>query len=353
MLTLLDVVGDDEARGRQFGRLAAPLIRTVFAAQDAAETAADGTGLREWWARTGQPLGQAVAQHTPRTHAELVGMAAGAGLPLDDLLALTCSYEKHMKWRPSGRASADAAHCTAFAATGAATADGHLLCGQNNDEVPSCWAHATADVVVRHRQEDGLTTLLYTHPGIPAYMGMNSAGLCVLWMYIDNGERGLGAPTCALLREVLHQRTLAGALAWLQAVPHALPNAFTLAADGEGMANVEIAPRHVAITRGDTWLVHANTICATELLAGTGRGLPPACPRQARLADLLTARLGALDLAAGQAMLQDTAPIANHRPLCYPSTIASMVFHPAAGAMHIAIGPGPGHPYARVPLRPS
>jgi hypothetical protein len=352
MLTLLSLTGDDAARGHQFGRLAAPLIRTIFAAQDAAETAADGVGLRAWWARTGHALAPFIARHTPHTWAEMEGMAAGADLPLEDLLALTCSYEKHMKWRPAGTASADAAHCTAFAATGAATADGHLLCGQNNDEVPGCWAHAAADVAVRHQQADGLTTLLYTHPGIPAYMGMNSAGLCVLWMYIDNGDRGPGVPTCALIREVLHQPSLAAALAWLQAVPHAIPNAFTLAAEGEGLANLEISPAHVALTRGDTWLVHANTICAPAMLTGTGRELPPTCPRQTRLAALLTARLGQLDVAAGQAMLQDTAP-AGHRPLCYASTIASMVFHPASQTMHLALGPGPGHPYARIPLVPA
>ena len=48
------------------------------------------------------------------------------------------------------------------------------------------------DGVIHHRDESGLETLIYTHPGIPAYMGMNSAGLCLLWMAIDNGERAAG-----------------------------------------------------------------------------------------------------------------------------------------------------------------
>ena len=46
----------------------------------------------------------------------------------------------------------------------------------------------------------GCKTLLYTHAGVPAYMGMNSAGLCVTWIYIDNGERANGPPTCVLIR---------------------------------------------------------------------------------------------------------------------------------------------------------
>jgi len=45
--------------------------------------------------------------------------------------------------------------------------------------------------------------LVYTHPGAPAYCGMNSAGLCVLCLYIDDGVQGEGGvPIDAAIREV-------------------------------------------------------------------------------------------------------------------------------------------------------
>ena len=73
-------------------------------------------------------------------------------------------------------------------------------------------------------------TLIYTHPGYPAYMGMNSHGLAVLWQYIDNGERNLenGVPTVVLIREMLTKSTLTQAVTYLREVPHMIPNHFLL-----------------------------------------------------------------------------------------------------------------------------
>ena len=59
-------------------------------------------------------------------------MADGADLPLEDVLLLTCVYEKHMG--RAGGGHSDHCLCTAFGAAGAATRSGELLCGQNNDE---------------------------------------------------------------------------------------------------------------------------------------------------------------------------------------------------------------------------
>ena len=62
--------------------------------------------------------------------------------------------------------------------------------------------------------------LVYTHPGYPAYMGVNGAGLAVLWQYIDTGERNdAGVPTCVMLRELLAQTSLDAAVALLHAAP--------------------------------------------------------------------------------------------------------------------------------------
>ena len=47
-------------------------------------------------------------------------------------------------------------------------------------------------------------------------------------MYIDDGERGAGLPTCVLIRELLTMRSVQEAVDYLERTPHAVPNAFLL-----------------------------------------------------------------------------------------------------------------------------
>jgi len=79
-------------------------------------------------------------------------------------------------------ASADGSypgHCTAFAVTQDRTQGKKRpgLCAQNVDEAPWGWLDGEKDVVFHHKTpETGLETMLYTHPGVPAYCGMNNRG---------------------------------------------------------------------------------------------------------------------------------------------------------------------------------
>merc|ERR1712202_83593 len=81
---------------------------------------------------------------------------------------------------------------------------------------PRHWQGGSLDVVLRLQDSPSPLpsdtnrtpgALIYTHPGIPAYMGINGAGISILWQYIDNGERAdplsSGVPTCVVLREIL------------------------------------------------------------------------------------------------------------------------------------------------------
>ena len=116
------------------------------------------------------------------------------------------------------------------------------------------------DVLLHHLDPSGLQTFIYTHPGIPAYMGMNSGGLCVLWMYIDDGKRQLGVPTNALICELLCRTTLEGALGYLERVPRTIPKNFLLAYLTDGLYNVELSPRQFYPLGDHEVLYHANHI---------------------------------------------------------------------------------------------
>ncbi len=256
------------------------------------------------------------------------GMAEGAQCDFGAILLLTCAYEKRMG---SGIA---ANHCTAFAAWKEATEDGRLLCGQNNDETPEAWLKAEHDVVIHHHDSSsGQQTLIYTHPGIPAYMGMNSDGLCLTWMYIDNGQRAIAGPTNAIIREVLYQPTLSGALDYIKTIPHAVPNTFLLAHPIEGLSCVEVSPNCFYASSGEMACTHGNTITQQTLM--NGKALPKTCVRQQRMMTILMDQAVGLNVESAQAMLTDNA---SDPSIHNAKTLARMIFDPTEGNMYIAIG---------------
>jgi len=320
---LITVRGTAHERGMQLHALMG---------RDAAELAASrralysSEGLAMWDALAANCV-SAWKERAPVAWAELEGRVA-AGANLRDLLMLGTDFEMQMAaWRNPNRLFADSdanqsaanheavskddtvsndaasesshesvsgdkvawGRCTAFAVTGRRGQAG--LCGQNVDEDASGWQDGRCDAVVRLvnsgedearddstksqalRQSSRLasapTCAVYTHPGVPGYCGMNSAGLCVLDLYIDEdqqddtkGDSDLegdpefvgvqiykvlddprrvktprstpisqpspGLPIDVTIRELLAHRSLKEAVAWLEAVPRAAPSTYLL-----------------------------------------------------------------------------------------------------------------------------
>jgi hypothetical protein len=144
--------------------------------------------------------------------------------------------------------------------------------------------------------------LVYTHPGCPAYCGMNSEGLCVLNLYIDDdsgdGGDGVGAavtpagvPIDAAIRELLAHRTLESAIAWIergaadggggggggarrQQLPRTAPTTFVLV-QGEEVACVEATAERTATLRlrgTGAEFVHSNHALLDQRLLAAGGG---------------------------------------------------------------------------------
>ena len=349
---LVPAAGTARERGESIGAATGERIRALLTAQDQAHRTRDGLSLHGWLpaARRFEPL---IREHAPVTAAEMAGMAAGAELPADELLLLACVYEKHMGTAP-GQAPGTHGHCTALGAAGDATVAGDVICGQNNDEAIAGWLGGAADVIVHHTADDGLQTLIYSHAGVPACMGMNSAGLCVTWMYIDDGERGAGLPTCVLIRELLTTRSIAEAVDYLERTPRAVPNAFLLGHPEEGLRTVEVFPSRIFSSEGTGLLWHANHILESELATADRHACNPEATtfsRCERMGELLCEHRGRIDVGAAQRFLSDHG--SRHSICAHPQpgaevpakTLASMVFEPAAGTMHLALGNGCEEPY--------
>ncbi len=247
----LKVSGNDFDRGVEIGNLLKDQITTNLLNQTRHYKSTTGYDFDEW-VITCEKYIPLIEQYSPKTLAELKGVASGAEMTLGQVLALTTAYEKSFYCE-----NINSDKCTAFAATKSATLDGLTICGQTNDERLDEWPHEL-DVILHHKDDAGLETLIYTHPGIPAYMGMNNRGLSVLWTYIDNGLKQDGLPTNIIIRELLNYDNLDAAVEFLQTVPHAIPNQFTISHKEQGIASAECFPNVVNVDRSSDYLAHTN-----------------------------------------------------------------------------------------------
>ena len=128
-----------------------------------------GISRQEVVARSAK-YGEAIAIQNPDYFASLRGVADGSGFSLDHLLALNVRYEI-LYYQLSAKAMADG--CTAFAVLPAASANGHLLMGQNWDWIPQ-----VQGAVLHTTETNGLETISFTEAGIVGgKIGLNSAGL--------------------------------------------------------------------------------------------------------------------------------------------------------------------------------
>ncbi len=287
----------------------------------------------------------------PEVLDEVRGMADGSDLSFAQVLAMTTAYEKSFAVDTVADKHVDG-KCTSFLATGEATKGGQTVIGQTNDEDLIEWIYQL-DVVVHHVDpETGKEQLIYTHPGVPAYMGMNNDGVAVLWTYIDNGklnEEG-GVPTCVIIRHLLECSSTEEAVNYLQTIPHDIPNEFGIGDKSGDVAQVECFPNAVYVQRGLPTMAHTNhnrfsdpepeeTVSATTF------------DRCELMEEQLKENYGNIDADVAKEFFKchDRFPngICVHpcadRP--YRKTFAAQVYELEAGKMHITFGNACEHPY--------
>jgi len=249
-----------------------------------------------------------------RTHMleEMQGIAEGAGLAFEDVLALNVRTEVMFAAiaRAAARAPAAAGGCTAFAALPEATAEGHTLLGQNWD-----WIRGTGGnvVVLEAEPEDGPDFVTVVEAGLLAKTGLNSAGMgLVTNALVSDADRGEpGVPYHAILRAILESERPSTALEAITRHSRASSANYLIAhRDGEAV-NVEAAPgdySRVYIDFPDAGLFsHANhfTNIRVDLKdVGIWDG-PDSLLRLRRVQRLLEARRGRLDVALMREVLSD------------------------------------------------
>ncbi|MGE3271432.1 MAG: C45 family autoproteolytic acyltransferase/hydrolase, partial [Chloroflexota bacterium] len=298
-----------------------------------------------------------VQAHARFLDEEVVGVAEGAGLSLDEayLLQLRAEAAATPTAGPAPLLTADddaGDECTSVAMLPEATADGAAMIAHNAD-LPAFYRDIS--VVLEIVADDQPAILMLTPAGQVSYIGMNANGLAVVANYLTCDGWRIGFPRYFLSRVALAHDTVDAAISAIRAIPRASSrNLLMLDASGTA-ADLELTPtRDARLEPQDGLLAHANHYVSPQLLAEERAGdyVHNSQTRMGRIRELAAERKGHLDVAGAQALLQDRT--------CYPDTLcrqpedsperdvmtfASLVAVPARRELHIAVGPPNQHAF--------
>ncbi len=298
-----------------------------------------------------------IAEQSPDYFAGMRGIAAGAEVDFAAIVALNVRYELFYdafveRPLPDG--------CTAFALLPAATADGHLLLGENWD-----WITGVQGALLHTTEPDGLQILAFSEAGIfGGKIGLNSAGLGLaingLTSHDDDWAR-LRRPFHTRCYEVLRASELEAAIGVVSGEERSCSANFLIAQAPDQVVNLETGPRGVHASGCVAGcLVHANHFLQPEAVGTTERNVentPHSWQRQARLVELLAA--WPLTLADVQAALRDHQgypySICFHIDPADPpeehyASVVSVIMDLHARALYITDGPPCQGDYARYTL---
>jgi len=198
---------------------------------------------------------EAVGRQNPDYYEGVRGIADGSGSDLDALAALNVRYEI-LYYQFGVNAMADG--CTAFAVLPEASANGHLLLGQNWDWIPE-----VKGAVLHTQGTDGLEVLSFTEAGIfGGKIGLNSAGIGLSINGMTSTEDDwarLHRPFHVRCYEILQQRSFEAALDVVRGEERACSTNFMIAQEPDRVLDLEAAPRHLrALESENGCLVHTN-----------------------------------------------------------------------------------------------
>lgn len=360
---MIPVIAVDSAdpyeRGRMIGARAKPWIDRSLELY--ARVFEHYTGLE--WSRVvehAQAFRAVISEYSPAILAEIDGMADGAGAGRGDILALNVRSEIMF-----GLKITPPAECTSFFAAAEATADGHVLMGQNWDWKPGCLSTTILLDVGQGPDAPGYMTIV--EAGLLAKTGFNSAGVGLatntLISPFDKGEPGI--PYHVLLRAVLNCTAVAQAEDLLAAASCSASANYLLAdAAGSGVS-VETWPgRRGSVARVEAeqgTIGHANCfVCDVGFDDVGAQEIPDGPERVRQMCDLLAGARGRLDVRTLHQICQshgDLYPnsICRHpdeslEPIAQLMTVASVIYDLTDRIAHVCLGtPCTAE---RVPYRP-
>nr|WP_063818014.1 C45 family peptidase [Herbidospora sakaeratensis] len=339
------VAGPPAERGRRYGALARTRIhRSIAAYQRVFEHYAG------WdWATVRAHAAQyrdVVGDFAPASLTEMRGIAEGAGLDVDEILALNTRSE--IMFHAGSREMPH--ECTSLTLLPDRSATGTTLIAQNWD-----WLLHSMDtaMLLEVTRDDGPSFVTLVEAGLLAKVGMNDAGvgLCTNTLISDGDEGRIGVPYHVLLRAALDSESGAAAAETIAGAERALSANYLLADDTGFAADLETAPRPGGVrilTPEDGQITHANHFRSADL---TGEDLyarrkPHTFTRLRNVTESLGERpsLSVDDLKKVLADHQDSPssvcqhPDENVHERERTATIAGVIMDVSGRTMHLAAG---------------
>ncbi|WP_103110026.1 C45 family autoproteolytic acyltransferase/hydolase [Brevibacillus reuszeri] len=285
------ISGTAYERGRQFGQLARGQIVTNLRAYERAfrEGAAISWEVATAYAAQFIPW---IEQYDAEIMEEIKGISEGAGLDLQDIVALNARSEIITNL---GGSTSKADGCTCIAAVPPATKRQETLIGQNWD-----WVNLVADglVVVEIEQPPRPTILMITEAGIVGKIGMNAKGLAVCLNFLRTSEKSVGVPIHIILRGILNSSTLPQAIRQITRLPRGTAANYLLAhREGEAVGVETAQVNYDVLYPLEGHITHTNHfVCPRIQVDDSVRmGASDTYLRMGRATKLLTAERGNID----------------------------------------------------------
>ncbi|MFD2924960.1 C45 family autoproteolytic acyltransferase/hydolase [Halobacillus naozhouensis] len=204
----------------------------------------------------------AIKQYDQQLIEEMQGVAEGAGVEFEDILALNARSEIALA---NYRGANFSDGCTAIAVTAPLTTD--TIVGQNWD-----WKAEQKEslLLLEIRSETKPVITMVTEGGIIGKIGFNSAGVGLCFNALLTDKKSNEIPIHLGLRSVLNSSSLHEAISKIKGGQIAAAASFLIGIDegnGQGMAlNVEVSPFGIDMVGGnDGKLVHTNHLVSPIL----------------------------------------------------------------------------------------
>lgn len=253
---MISVSGGPRERGRAYGAQARDRVHGTIALYERLIGYHTGLSWSEVRDLAG-PFVEPIEAYDQRLLPEIEGVAEGAGVDAEDMLAVNLRTELLSVQRRPG--TTPPLECTALAVTPGTQTPGHVLIGQNWDWTPRA---AETCVVLVSAPHDGPRSVTVVEAGILAKCGANAAGIGVAANALSSsGDRGqAGVPFHAILRRILSSSSSEEAREAVMAPSRASSGNYLIAsADGRSV-DLEAAPGGpdmVAAFEGPR-LIHTN-----------------------------------------------------------------------------------------------
>ena len=261
------VAGPPATRGQQYGVQARDRIHRSISAY---ERVFDHYANWDWATvrRHAARFTPVIGDFSPASLAEMRGIAAGAGVALDDILALNTRSEIMFAAGNRRRGAPLIPHeCTSFAVLPYRSATQSVIVGQNWDWL--LHSQETA-MVLEVTRDDGPSFVTLVEAGLLAKVGMNESGLglCTNTLISDGDEGRIGVPYHLLLRAALDSGSGTEAADLISKAERALSANYLLVDDTGFAADLETTPGADGVRRlepQDGQITHANHFRSTDL----------------------------------------------------------------------------------------